>query len=205
MGLKTRKVFSLAAKIFSSQFYQIQRLVLCHSLSEQDSSQLPTLLGIPSDRILPYIGLHLNQPCSGLLWNHWIALDPMHSKKTIMVSYLNPYCNFLDILTKYGQTLLSNGTDKFESPLVGNHRISLCPGRNNFQLLKDNLTQCSKTYGYHYHLTDVATTWMVTPGVALNPDIITYSNPIKIMDVYDDKCLELAQNMLRLLGVTILS
>jgi hypothetical protein len=30
VGLKTRKVFSLAAKIISSQFYQTQRLVLCH-------------------------------------------------------------------------------------------------------------------------------------------------------------------------------
>jgi hypothetical protein len=31
VGLKTRKVFSLAAKIISSQFYQTQRLVLCHT------------------------------------------------------------------------------------------------------------------------------------------------------------------------------
>jgi hypothetical protein len=34
---------------------------------------------------------------------------------------------------------------------------------------------------------------MVTPGIAPNPDIITYSNPFKIMDVYDDKLLELSQ------------
>jgi hypothetical protein len=33
---------------------------------------------------------------------------------------------------------------------------------------------------------------MVTPGVAPAPDGITYSNPIKIMDVYDNKLLELA-------------
>jgi hypothetical protein len=39
----------------------------------------------------------------------------------------------------------------------------------------------------------VATTQTVTPGIAPNPDIITYSNPIKIMDVYDDKLLKLAQ------------
>jgi hypothetical protein len=52
VGLKTRKVFSLAAKIISSQFYQTQRLLLCHILSEQDSNQLPaTLLGIPLDCI----------------------------------------------------------------------------------------------------------------------------------------------------------
>jgi hypothetical protein len=46
---------------------------------------------------------------------------------------------------------------------------------------------------------------MVTPGVAPDPDIITYLNPIKIMDVYNDKLLELAQNMLCLLGLTMLS
>jgi hypothetical protein len=32
------------------------------------------------------------------------------------------------------------------------------------------------------------------PGIVPAPDDITYSNPIKIMDVYDDKLLELAQN-----------
>ncbi len=89
--------------------------------------------------------------------------------------------------------MLSNATDKFESPLVGNQCISLCPGRNNFQLLKNNLMRCSQKYGYQYLLTDVATTQTVTPGVAPNPDIITYSNSIKIMDVYDDKLLKLAQ------------
>ncbi len=89
--------------------------------------------------------------------------------------------------------LLLNATDKFESPLVVNQRISLCPGGNDFQLLKDNLVRCSQKYGYQYLLTDVATTLMVTPGVAPDPDIITYSNPIKIVDVYDDKLLELAQ------------
>jgi hypothetical protein len=110
-----------------------------------------------------------------------------------MVSYLNPYRNFLDVSTKDGQTLLLNANDKFESPLAGNQCISLHPGGNNFQLLMDNLTRCSQKYGYQCLLTDVATTRTVTPGVAPNPDIITYLNPIKIMDVYDDKLLELAQ------------
>jgi len=62
-----------------------------------------------------------------------------------------------------------------------------------FQLLKVDLMRCSQKYGYQYLLTDVATTQTVTPGVAPNPDIITYSNSIKIMDVYDDKLLKLAQ------------
>jgi hypothetical protein len=75
-----------------------------------------------------------------------------------MVSYLNPYRNFIDVSIKDGFTLLSNATDKFESPLVGDQCISLHPGRNDFQLLKDNLLQCSQTYGYQYHLTDGATT-----------------------------------------------
>jgi hypothetical protein len=136
----------------------------------------------------------LKQPCFGLLWNNWIALDQIAFLKRIMVSYLNPYHNFLDVLTKDGQTLLLNATDNFESPLVGDQCISLYPGRNNFQLLKDTLTRCSQKYGYQYLLTDVATIWMVMPGVAPNPDIITYySNPMKITDVYDDKLLELAQ------------
>ncbi len=89
--------------------------------------------------------------------------------------------------------MLSNATDKFESPLVGNLCISLCPGGNDFQLLKDSLTRCSQKCGYQYLLTDLTTTWTVTPGIAPNPDFITYFNPIKIMDVYDDKLLELAQ------------
>jgi hypothetical protein len=110
-----------------------------------------------------------------------------------MVSYLNPYCNFINVSTKDGLTLLLNATDKFESPFVGDQCISLCPGRNDFQLLKDNLTRCSQKYGYQYLLTDVATTCTVTPGVAPALDDITYSNPIKIMDVYDNKLLELAQ------------
>jgi hypothetical protein len=110
-----------------------------------------------------------------------------------MVSYLNPYRNFLDVLIKDSQTLLLNASDKFESPLVGNQCNSLCPGGNDFQLLKDNLMQCSQKFGYQYLLTDVATTRTITPGIAPNPDIITYLNPIKIMDVYDDKLSELAQ------------
>ena len=110
-----------------------------------------------------------------------------------MVSYLNPYCNFLNVSTKDGQTLLLNATDKFESPPVGNQCISLHPGNTDFQLLKDNLTRCSQKFGYQYLLTNVDTTRMVTSGVAPNPDIVTYSNPINIMDVYDDKLLEWAQ------------
>ncbi len=75
-----------------------------------------------------------------------------------MVSYPNPYHNFINVSTKDGQLLLLNGTDKFELLLVGDQRIHLRPGGNYFQNLKDNLMRCSWKYGYHYLLTDVATT-----------------------------------------------
>ncbi len=42
-----------------------------------------------------------------------------------MTFYLNAYRNFIDILKKDGQTLPSNATDKFESPLDGDNKISL--------------------------------------------------------------------------------
>jgi hypothetical protein len=42
VGSKTRKVFSLAAKIISSQFYQTQRLVLCHMDKVRDYVVFPS-------------------------------------------------------------------------------------------------------------------------------------------------------------------
>jgi hypothetical protein len=48
-------------------------------------------------------------------------------------------------------------------------------------------------YGYQYFFADVATTQMVTPGDPSAVATITFSNSIKILDVYDDKLLELAQ------------
>jgi hypothetical protein len=110
-----------------------------------------------------------------------------------MVLYLYPFLNIINVLTKDGQLLLLSATDKFESPLVGDQRIHLHPGRNDFQNLKDNLMQYSWKYGYQYLCTDVATTQMVTPGVLPAAATITFLNPIKIFDVYDDKLLELAQ------------
>ena len=110
-----------------------------------------------------------------------------------MVSYLNPYRNFIDVSTKDGLTLLSNATDKFESPLVGDQRVSLSPGKNDFQLLKDNLMRLSKKFGYEYLLNNVATTRTVVPATGRTAATTTFSNPIKIMEVYDDKILELAQ------------
>jgi hypothetical protein len=50
-----------------------------------------------------------------------------------MVLYLNPYRNFIDASMKDGQLLLLNASDKFESPLVGDQRIDLCPGGDDFQ------------------------------------------------------------------------
>jgi hypothetical protein len=66
--------------------------------------------------------------------------------------------------------------DKFKSPPVGDQRINLCPGRNDFQNLKDNLMQCSQKYGYQYLLTDVTTTQTINPGISPAANTITYSN-----------------------------
>jgi hypothetical protein len=54
-----------------------------------------------------------------------------------MVSYLNPYRNFIDVSTKDGKMLLSNASDKFESPLIGNQCIRHDLGGKDFRLLKD--------------------------------------------------------------------
>ncbi len=89
--------------------------------------------------------------------------------------------------------MLLKATDKFELPLVGDQCIHLCPGRNDFQNLKHDFMQCSWKYDYQYLLTDVATTRMVTPGIPLAAATITFSNSIKILDVYNDKLLKLAQ------------
>jgi hypothetical protein len=54
-----------------------------------------------------------------------------------MVSQLNSYCNFIDIKTKEDQAALANAIDKFQSPLVGDDRLSLVG--SSFQKLKDNI------------------------------------------------------------------
>jgi hypothetical protein len=55
-----------------------------------------------------------------------------------MVSQLNSYRNFIDIKTKEGQAALANAIDNFQSPLVGNNRLSIV-GSSSFQELKDNI------------------------------------------------------------------
>jgi hypothetical protein len=124
-----------------------------------------------------------------------------------MTSYLNAYCNFIDITTKDGQALLSNATDKFESPLIGDNKISLRPGGKDYQRLKDNLTRLLQRYGYQYLLQNVPTICTVIPaipaviadpvlGIATAPAVdqmITYSNEINMLEVYSDKLLEISQ------------
>jgi hypothetical protein len=126
-----------------------------------------------------------------------------------MSSYLSAYCNFIDILTKEGQTLLSNTTDKFESPLQGNDTISLCSTGNDYQKFKDNITHCSLRFGYQGLLNLVATRCTVIPAVPeiiadaaavlpiisvpAIPEEIIYSNEIKLLKVYSDKLLEITQ------------
>ena len=126
-----------------------------------------------------------------------------------MSSYLSAYLNFIDILMKEGQALLSNATDKFESPLQGNDKISLCSTGNDYQKFKDNITRCSLRFGYQGLLNSVATRCTVIPavpeiiadptavppiiGVPAIPEEIIYSSEIKLLDVYSDKLLEITQ------------
>ena len=124
-----------------------------------------------------------------------------------MTSYLNAYRNFIDITTKDGQALLSNATDKFESPLIGDNKISLRPGGKDYQRLKDNLTRLLQRYGYQYHVQNVPTVRTVIPaippviedlalGIAAAPEIpevIAYTNEINMLEVYLDNWTQLQQ------------
>jgi hypothetical protein len=124
-----------------------------------------------------------------------------------MTSYFNAYRNFTNISTKDGQALLSNATNKFKSPLIVDNKISLRPGGKDYQTLKDNLMHLSQQFGYQHLLQSIATVCTVTsaiPPVIANmaagilaapgvPIMITYTNEIKIMEVYLDKLLKIAQ------------
>ena len=124
-----------------------------------------------------------------------------------MTSYLNAYRNFIDITTKDGQALLSNATDKFESPLIGDNKISLRPGGKDYQRLKDNLTRLSQRYGFQYQLQNVLTVRTVTPAIPAViedvtlgvvdvpevPETTIYTNEINMLEVYSDKLLEISQ------------
>jgi hypothetical protein len=126
-----------------------------------------------------------------------------------MTSFLNAYRNFIDVSTKEGLTLLSNATDKFDCPLKGDDRISLRSGGHDYQKLKDTLLRCSQRFGYQHLLNNVPTRQLVTPAVpaiaadpaalppvlaaAAIPASVAYLNPIKVLDVYSDKLLDIAQ------------
>ena len=126
-----------------------------------------------------------------------------------MTSFLSAYRNFIDVSTKEGLTLLSNATDKFECPLKGDERVNLRTGGNDYQKLKDTLLRCSQRFGFQHLLNNVPTTRIVTPAVpaiiadlttgvlavAEIPESISFSNQIKVLDVYSDKLLDIAQKM----------
>jgi hypothetical protein len=82
-----------------------------------------------------------------------------------MTLFLNAYCNFIDVLTKEGLTLLSNATDKFDCPLKGDECVSLRSGGRDYQKLKDTLLCCSQRFGYQHLLNNVPTTRIITPAV----------------------------------------
>jgi hypothetical protein len=118
-----------------------------------------------------------------------------------MASFLNPYCNFIDVLTKDNQMLLSNATDKFKSPMERENKISLWPRGKDYQKLKDNLRRLLQRFGYHYLSNNVTTICIVTPTIPAIvadatagilaahevPALITYMDEIKIIEVYSDK------------------
>jgi hypothetical protein len=127
-------------------------------------------------------------------------------KKT---SFLSAYRNFINVLTKEGLTLLSNATDKFDCLLKDDERIGLCSGGHDYQKLNDTLLCCSQRFGYQHLLNNVVTTHVVTPAIQAvqanpnaNPPVqavvgvpqsIAYFNPIKVLEVYSDKLLDIAQ------------
>jgi hypothetical protein len=126
-----------------------------------------------------------------------------------MTSFLSVYCNFINVSTKEGLTLLSNATDKFDCLLKDDECISLCSGGHDYQKLKDALLRCSQRFGYQHLLHNVVTNRIVTPAIQAvqadpnaNPPVqavlgvhqsITYLNPIKVLEVYLDKFLNIAQ------------
>ncbi len=126
-----------------------------------------------------------------------------------MAKFSNPYHNFIDLLTKEGQALFSNATDKFKSPLQGNNKISHRPGGQDYQKMKDALSCLSQQFGYTYLLNNVVTiqdaNWAVLaialkpPAVstmltaAAIPELITYTNEIKILDFCSNQTLEISQ------------
>ncbi len=119
-----------------------------------------------------------------------------------MTSFLNAYRNFIDVSTKEGLTLLSNATDKFDCPLKGDDRISLRSGGHDYQKLKDTLLRCSQRFGYQHLLNNVPTKRVVIPAVPAVPPVLAVDaipesvvlfNPIKVLDLYSDKLLDIAQ------------
>jgi hypothetical protein len=78
---------------------------------------------------------------------------------------LNPYHNFIDFLTRDSQRLLSNATDKLESPLDSENKISHLPGGKDYQTLKDNLTNLSHRNGYQNLLHNVVTVCTDPPEI----------------------------------------
>ncbi len=126
-----------------------------------------------------------------------------------MAKFLNPYCIFIDPSAEEGQTLFSSSTDKLKSPLEGNNKICFLPGGQDYQKMKDPLSCLSQQFGYKYLLNNVATIQVVIPAVlavaanptavppilaaAAIPESFTCMNEIKILVLYSDQTLEIAQ------------
>ncbi len=98
-------------------------------------------------------------------------------------------------------------TNKFESPLDGENKISLQPGGKDYQNFKGHLMRLSQRFGYQSLFNNVSIVATITPAIPAViadpianilaapavPSSMMFSNPIKIMDVYSNKLLDISQ------------
>jgi hypothetical protein len=94
-----------------------------------------------------------------------------------------------------------------KAPWMEKTKISLRPGGKDYQNLKDHLTCLLQRFGYQYILNNISTVATITPAIPAvivdptasileSPAVTasrTFSNPIKIMDVYSDNLLNISQ------------
>jgi hypothetical protein len=117
-----------------------------------------------------------------------------------MASQLNGYCNFIDIKTKEGQSLVSNAVNKFISPLTSDERIQFLG--KDLQKLKDNLLRLGSRYSYDYLIKHCSMIWTVIPEIVADatavppvvgvPKEIAYSSSINMLKHYSDENIVLA-------------
>ncbi len=123
-----------------------------------------------------------------------------------MASFLNPYHNFINVLTKGGQTLFPMLPTNLKDPWMVTTKSVFDQEEKTTKT--SWTTMClSQRFGYQYLINDVSTVATITP--AISPVIVdptagilaalavpastAFSDLIKIMDVYSDKFLGITQ------------